>query len=144
MLQNVNFDLTNVSSLCRSVGYYCSLLYLFAVSPHITIHPQDITTVDRGETVLFHCTATGTPLPNVTWTVNGTSLTNNSQNTIYSEIVMEGGIRFIKSVLEICDVQYNGSQYSCDAQNTAGNDSVNFQLSIRVQGKLLVLLFIMN
>ena len=94
--------------------------------------------------MLFHCTATGTPLPNVTWTVNGTSLTNNSQNTIYSEIVMEGGIRFIKSVLEICDVQYNGTQYSCDAQNTAGNDSVNFQLSIRVQGKLLVLLFIMN
>ena len=56
---------------------------------------------------------------------------------------MEGGIRFIKSTLEICDVEYSDSLYSCDAQNTAGNDSVNFQLSIRVQGKLVVLL-IMN
>jgi len=46
---------------------------------------------------------------------------------------MEGGIRFIISTLEICDVEYSDSLYSCDAQNTAGNDSVNFQLSIRVQ-----------
>jgi len=93
--------------------------------------------------VLFHCTATGTPLPNVTWAVNGTTLINDSQITIYSENIMEGGIRFIISTLEICDVEYSDSLYSCDAQNTAGNDSVNFQLSIRVQGKLVVLL-IMN
>ena len=143
MQQKVNFSLTNDLSLITAISHYCSLPFPFVVSPHITVHPQNITTVDHGESVLFHCTATGIPLPNVTWAVNGTTLINNSQVTIYSENIMEGGIRFIKSTLEICDVEYSDSLYSCDAQNTAGNDSVNFQLSIRVQGKLVVLL-IMN
>lgn len=143
MQQKVNFSLTNDLPLIRAVSHYCSLPFPFVVSPHITIHPQNITTVDYGESVLFHCTATGTPLPNVTWAVNGTTLINDSQITIYSENIMEGGIRFIISTLEICDVEYSDSLYSCDTQNTAGNDSVNFQLSIRVQGKLVVLL-IMN
>lgn len=143
MQQKVNFSLTNDLPLIRAISHYCSLPFPFVVSPHITIHPQNITTVDHGESVLFHCTATGTPLPNVTWAVNGTTLINDSQITIYSENIMEGGIRFIISTLEICDVKYSDSLYSCDAQNTAGNDSVNFQLSIRVQGKLVILL-IMN
>ena len=42
----------------------------FAVPPSLTTTPVDQTIIE-GATVTFHCTATGNPIPKITWTKDG-------------------------------------------------------------------------
>ena len=100
------------------------------------IRPNPIVAVDAGNTVIFVCVAYGDPSPSISWNRGGTALSNNSQITIFEELLTESGATFVRSILELCSAgQADAGQYSCFADNTVGNDTASFVLTVNPQGK---------
>ena len=63
-------------------------------------------------------------------------LNNNSRVTIYEELVTENGVTFVRSILELCNLEEaDAGQYSCFANNTIGNDTASFMLTVNAQSK---------
>lgn len=90
------------------------------------IAPGDVT-VRENNTVLFTCVAQGeVSLPLISWIGNkGETLYNDSRITVYTDIVMESGNSFVRSILELCSVEeYDEGEYSCVAANRY-NPSIN-------------------
>ena len=96
--------------------------------------------VDAGNTVLFTCVAYGDSTPNIRWDrQDGSTLVNDSRITIYDELVAEGDVTFVKSIVEICSVDVaDAGEYSCFTWNDLGNDTATFDLSVVEDGKPLV------
>ena len=91
--------------------------------------------VEAGSTVILTCVGYGDPAVSVTWNMEDVQLDNNSQITIYEELVTENGIVLVQSNLVICSVDETDSgQYSCVVSNVLGNTSVNFDLSVTPTG----------
>ena len=91
--------------------------------------------MEAGSTTILTCVGFGNPTPYITWRRGATELSNGSRTTIYEELVMENGVTFVQSILEICSVgEADGGQYSCTVGNTLGNASVNFELSVSGAG----------
>ena len=63
---------------------------------------------------------------------------NQNLSSIYSEQIENSGMLFTLSILELCSVEVDDSgTYSCQAVNSAGNDSVEFD--VRVQQGIIFL-----
>ena len=90
------------------------------------------TSVNVGSTVLITCVASGDSPTFITWSNQSEpQLTNSSRVTIYEELVTEGGVTFVQSILEICSVQEtDASNYTCSAENDFGTDSATFELTV--------------
>ena len=102
--------------------------------PQIVISP-DNGTVTAGNTVVFACVGYGTPNPDITWAKSGSQLSNDSRITIYEETVVENGVAFTQSILELCSAEEtDAGEYSCTVANSFGNSSVNFELAVTSQG----------
>ena len=78
-------------------------------------------------TVLLTCVAYGTPLPAITWSKGGSSLTD---VTVYNDVVVKSRTNFVRSILRFCSTKSTDSgQYTCTADNEFTNDSTTFQLT---------------
>ena len=96
--------------------------------PQIVISSENTSTV-AGSTTVLGCVGYGTP--SVTWSKDGAVLVNNSQVTIFEDLVTRGGFTFTKSVLRLCDTQdVNSGQYSCSIEGIQMNDSATFELTV--------------
>ena len=67
-------------------------------------------------------------------------LNNGSQVTVHHEEVLATnswrGLSFVRSILELCSVEgTDAGQYSCFADNTLGNDTASFVLTVNAQSK---------
>ena len=102
----------------------------------IVIAPESIA-VNVGTTVLITCVASGDSPTFITWSNQSEpQLTNSSRVTIYEELVTEGGVTFVQSILEICSVQEtDASNYTCSAENDLGTDNATFELAVNPEGK---------
>ncbi len=58
--------------------------------------------------------------------------TTNPLVNIYEEEIMEGGYRFVKSVLEVCrvDPRMDGSNITCVAKDNEGSEAAVFSLAV--------------
>ena len=100
----------------------------------IVVHPEAVNDVTAGTSALLACVASGYPLPSITWNAIGKTI-NETEISIYTEILMQGGLTFIKSVLEICSVGKNSvTNYQCTAESSASNDTVQFELLVATLG----------
>ncbi len=100
----------------------------------IVIGPEDVT-VEAGSTVLITCVAYSEATTSITWIRDSdqTTLDNStgSQVTVYEELVTEGGLTFVQSILEVCSVEDGDSgSYTCVASNEFRNDSSTFNLTV--------------
>ena len=110
-------------------------IFLLVGPPQILISPGN-STVEAGNTITLSCTGFGDPIPSITWSMGRTQLSNNSQTTIYEELVTEVGENFVHSTLEICSIEEaNGGVYTCTVGNRIGNTSYSFELSVIAAGK---------
>ena len=84
------------------------------------------------------CVGTGFPVPSISWSLDGSPLENNSRVSIYEEVIVESGITFVQSFLEVCSVGFmDAGLYQCTVANRLANASSNFTLTInRVGGEL--------
>uniref|UniRef100_A0A8C9VL90 Si:ch211-159i8.4 n=1 Tax=Scleropages formosus TaxID=113540 RepID=A0A8C9VL90_SCLFO len=87
--------------------------------PRITSAPPSITRVARGSPVTLTCTATGTPKPEISWTLPGrTTLVPSNRFATQGSIhmTMEGNLVIQNPVL------MNSGIYKCNAKNALGTD----------------------
>ena len=82
---------------------------------------------------MFACIAYGVPLPTFSWTRNSYPLVNDSSTVIYENKTTKEGIVFVKSVLEICNLQVveDSGTYSCRAESVITSASANFELAVQ-------------
>jgi len=100
----------------------------------IVVRPEAVNDVTAGTSALLACVASGHPLPSITWNAIGETI-NETEISIYTEILMQGGLTFIKSVLEICSVGKNSvTNYQCTAESSASNDTFQFELLVATLG----------
>lgn len=101
----------------------------------IVIAPGN-TTVSEGDSVFLTCVSYGVPYSTITWTKEGTELVNDTKISIHSEAVIEHGLSFTQSILDICSITElsDGGMYECTAENGASTDSVSFTLSVLPHG----------
>ena len=93
--------------------------------------------INEGSTIIATCVGYGVPNPSVAWIHDGNQLVNDSQVTIYEELLNEGDVIFVKSVIEICGVEVADSgDYSCMVANDNGTDTVTFNLNVLTNGKI--------
>ena len=96
------------------------------------------TDVVAGDTVYLTCVAYGDPPLSVGWLRGDRELSNGSRVTVYEEErEIEGGEKFVTSVLEVCSVgQSDAGEYSCVASNSRGNSSAKMELTVSSPSKL--------
>ena len=99
------------------------------------MRPNQTFAVDAGNTITFLCVASGNPTPSISWNREDTVLNNDSQVTVYEELVTENEVTFLQSILELCAEEADAGQYSCFANNTLGNDTASFVLTVNAQSK---------
>ena len=98
------------------------------------IAPEDGSVV-AGNTVLFTCVGYGEGSTSVSWKKGDASLVNDSRTTITNDLITEGGVAFVQSVLEICSTEVaDTGQYSCTADNGVGIDTTMFALTVTQAG----------
>ena len=97
------------------------------------IRPNVTDPFTEGDTVSLACTASGRPYPTIQWYKDGVLLTNESLTSIYNEEFESNGLLFTSSILELCSVdEDNIGRYSCQASNSAGNDSIEFDIDVQL------------
>ena len=111
-------------------------MLFFSDPAQIVIRPNQTTAVDAGNTITFACVAYGDPNPSISWNTGGTPLSNGTRVTIYEELVTENGVTFVQSILELCSAEEaDAGQYSCFADNTLGNDTESFELTVNARSR---------
>ena len=128
------------------IRHCVSLSFLCSVVPNITF-PLDgqLYTVNETDPVIFTCSATGIPPPEITWMRNGVvldgsvdsriSLSNPSDPEAISTTC--GNIFSVSRNLTLDNTMDNDSDtYTCVASNTAANVTQDFDLD--VQGEKIV------
>ena len=112
----------------------------FTAPPQIVVAPTDSLEVDAGTTVTYVCVAFGEDEPpNIFWQFNDTLLNNDTSSTlvtVYESQVVENGLVFTQSILELCSVEVdNTGEYSCMANNSRGSNSSSFTLNVRARSE---------
>ena len=116
--------------------YFLFIQFLFIslipAPPEVLVSPLS-TTAFHGTTVMFACIAYGVPVPTFSWTRDSYPLVNDSSTVIYENKTTKEGIVFVKSVLEICNLQVveDSGTYSCRAESVITSASTNFELAVQ-------------
>ena len=107
----------------------CECIVVFiAVGVVIVTGPQT-QNVTAGQSFTLSCNATGYPVPNVEWTLNGTSYII---NVLVTTITLTEGLRSNTSVLVVNNAITNDTGiYRCIATNVVNNDVQDANVTVQ-------------
>ena len=88
----------------------------------------------EGNTVILTCVAYGRPgTPNITWSNDGYEIDPSDGVRIYQEVLEEGGIEFVVSMLEICGIsEAEAGLYTCSATLQTGLTTISSPFWVNV------------
>ena len=87
--------------------------------------------IDAGSAISLTCVAYGIPIPSISWNNRSTLLRNGSRVTIYEGLLTENGVTFVQSILHLrAASEADTGQYSCFTNNSLGNDTASFDLTV--------------
>lgn len=113
-------------------------IIIIAETPIIVIQTNITRPLNIGDSVFLSCTAMGLPHPSFRWYKLGVLVTNESLSFIRSEESNYNGVLFTTSTLFLCSVdEFDIGTYTCLATNSAGNDSVDFEIQVNVGESLI-------
>ena len=118
---------------------------VFTLDPaSITESPANLT-VNQSFSVELNCTAFGNPIPQIVWSRDDTELSDNEEDTISVNTMVNDTRYTITSILLIISTirSRNAGVYNCTAVNNVPNNinADNIQISeLVVQGKLFGLI----
>lgn len=123
-----------------------AIVSLYTEPPQLVVTPNSSIEVDAGATVTYVCVGfSQDELPNILWRFGDEILSNDTSPlvTVYESQVMENGLNFTESILELCSVELeNAGNYSCTANNSGGSsNSSTFVLNVRPRSKFSIILF---
>ena len=111
----------------------------------MVVTPNASIEVDAGTTVTYVCVGYGEDEPpNIFWEFGDQLLSNDTSSlvTVYDSQVVENGLVFTQSILELCSVEIeNAGEYSCTANNSRGSNSSTFILNVINIGKHSIIIF---
>ena len=116
----------------------CASIPILTVAPLIDVPPMDMN-VTTTEDIILTCTASGYPAPSISWTHNGTTVSEN----ISINITEQDEDRMTLSTLTVTGADFNDSgQYECFATSPIGSFQTveSGPVTVLVQGKHLFLL----
>ena len=115
------------------------IVTLYTEPPQLVVTPNSSIEVDAGATVTYVCVGfSQDEPPNILWKFGDELLSNDSSPlvTVYESQVMQNGLNFTESILELCSVEVeDAGNYSCTANNSRGSHSFGFTLSVRPRSK---------
>ena len=98
---------------------FCFVFFIFIVlvPPEFVKRPENIS-IDEGDTIILECEVRGFPVPQITWYLNDSALSNNN------------------SLVEIVNAKKADHEgvYRCEAKNPAG--AVSASAVVTVNGKV--------
>ena len=98
----------------------------------MVLHPEAEITADYGSGLTLACVGFGSPLPDVVWMRDGTTIDNSTINAnIFEMSVTQNSTSFRQSILELCPLQDSGN-YSCQAINAINTHSAFFQITVTI------------
>ena len=103
-------------------------LLLNADKPEFTSHPENLT-VEEGKNVTLSCNAIGNPVPNISWTINGSAVNTTANPTL--------SLSSNNKQLTITNVRRNdsGNQYRCVANNMVIESVTSNAATLNIQCK---------
>ena len=105
--------------------------FLFSAPAQLVKRPNQTTSLDAGNAVTFTCVANGDPNPSISWMKGDTLLSNDTRVTIFAGQLTEDGVIFVQSILLLRSAEEaDTGLYSCFADNTYGNDTASFVLTV--------------
>ena len=107
--------------------------------PRVVIKPPD-TDAPYGSTVLLTCVGFSEEdyeLTNIIWLKDSEAISVSSEYvSVYEETITIEGVNFTRSILELCSVTFdNNGLYSCVANDSVGNTSAEFSLTVFTEGE---------
>ena len=115
---------------------WISSRFCFYLVPDLLVISND-TSALVGNSALLACVGIGVPSVEITWSLNGASITNSSIVTISEEEITRGETVFKQSFLELCSLSIsNSGVYACSVSN-GGQTMVNDTTQLYVTGKQL-------
>ena len=114
----------------------CASIPILTVAPRIEVPPMAMN-VTTTEDIILTCTASGYPIPSISWTHNDTAVNESISISITEQD------RVTMSTLTVIGAVVNDSgQYECFATSPIGNFTVERSgpVTVLVQGKHLFLL----
>ena len=111
-------------STCFLPPSICEIVHFPPPTAPPTITPGSTSVVvTEGEVATLTCTATGDPIPDQTWSRNGTQLTPGGRYQISSD----GRVLTVQQVNE----EQDEGVFTCHASNDAGSDSADIAVSVQ-------------
>lgn len=116
------------------LAHMCVLFLLPSPVADIVVAPPSNVYIRAGETIILACAGIGND-PEISWTTDGVTITNGTDDrvTVYEELNVQSGVRYIQSLLEICSIQTSDEGvYECTVTSRTLSRSVNFTLTVNV------------
>ena len=101
-----------------------------------TVIPRNENPIDKeirnqGENVTFICQAVGEPVPDISWYFNDVMINVSDNNSKYMIVSRSLNITTTENTLTVYNVTSSDEgMYSCNATNTAGDDSNSTHLQV--------------
>ena len=106
---------------------YEYVIVLITVGPVIVTSPQT-QNVTAGQSFTLTCIATGNPVPNIEWTLNGVPYVRNYSDTT----IIVTGVSYNASVLEVSNATVNDTGiYQCIATNVVSSDTKDVNVIVQ-------------
>jgi len=103
--------------------------YLYEDAPVIDVRVIN-KTLEEGDTAIFNCQVTGTPIPKISWYFNDVPVKEaNSSKYIISEMSFNPTTK--NNTLRVIDVNsFDVGKYTCNATNIASSDTSSGMLDV--------------
>ena len=97
------------------------------------------TTASNGENVLFACVGSGEPDIDISWSRDGSLISNSSSSVIYEEYFTQGSRQFKRSYLQLCNISAcKPITIQCSVSN--GRTSMDGSLVVTITGMYVLLI----
>lgn len=115
---------------CKTLSYRFFFNTTFSIldDPPVLAYTFPEQTVEPGSFLSLKCTATGTPLPQITWTLDGFPVTEGLRTRVGDFVTSDG---FVNSFVNITRIQSeDGGTYECLASNDIANVGHSSRINI--------------
>ena len=92
------------------------------------------TSLSEGDTALLACVGYAQSGVEITWSLGGETVMNDTLVTIYEEDIVEGGRVYRQSFLQLCSLQVSDAgNYTCFVRNSGNSANATTRLSVSGQ-----------